>query len=245
MATRIHIVGARNCSRKEFENAFRGIGPLRADCANGWLSARFSVWVVEEVAIDDCLRRLPGPGLRITSEDACRWHLRLFKQGETPYLSCHPFGSLIREDQGRLPEPAHVPSKALRKRWADLISPSSHNPSRNKDAWRNPDSDEQRTRNGMDGIAAFLFDMRTWFRTPLPRERVEQWLALPYCDAMTAFFEWQAQDITDALIRFGIPMQREAVEATLTGENLSALQFETDLGNMPRFLLDLGLDCLD
>ncbi|MBI5094129.1 MAG: hypothetical protein HZB26_17015 [Candidatus Hydrogenedentes bacterium] len=227
-------------TQDEFNTAFAGLTLPDIETENGWRFFKARTWAIDHIGLDEGLMKLRGPCLRMTSEDGVRWFLRLFREGMNPFACCHPFTLARRTEEANPLDAAPLPSKAVRAHWLRLICPSERNASKRTDSWREPGSEEQKVRAEMWGIAGLLLDLRTWFGSPVPYDAAERLLGLPHQDAMREFFTWQAGYIADALARFGIPHDRQTVEATLSGASVSEGEFSTDLGNMPRLLADLG-----
>jgi len=240
MAVRIHIAGARNVTREDFLAAFAELKPQDASVVNGWCWIQASVWGVNSAKLDECLATLPGPCLRITSEDACRWRLRLFKQGQEPFSICHHFTRPGFEVSENSTEEADPPSPAMRADWLNRICAPEQAVGESEDYFGENAADEEEARAAMIGIADFLMDQREYFGERVPRELVARLLEMPYAGAMREYLSWHRKSLLDALKRFGIPHEEARVNATLAGESVSDREFEADLGNMPRFLADLG-----
>lgn len=239
MAVRIHVVGARNAAPGSFEAAFAGLNVPAAECANGWCWFQASVWSVETAPLDQCMSSLAGPCIRATSEDGCRWYLRLHTQGAAPWLMCCPFAHLPRAET--MASSGAVPAKAQRSRWLVQICPSKPPAS---DAAARTDAAiaaTEKLRRELNETARVLFDQRLYAGSAVPRDAAERLLALPHLEAMRGYFAWLAGNVSDTMTRYGIPHDRERVIATLTGAGVSGAEFDSDLGNMPRFLADIGL----
>jgi len=240
MAVRIHIAGARNVTTEEFLAAFAELNPQSAEAVNGWCWLQASVWGVSGSKLDECLAKLSGPCLRVTSEDACRWYLRLFKQGLEPFALCHHFTFVRRGDIDEPGDEANPPSASDRAKWLELICPVLHASSASDDFFGELAAKDDDMRAEMTGMADFLMDQRTMFGSPTPRDLVARLLELPHPKALHEYFMWQLESLTRALARFEIPYDPKTIEATLMGHSISDREFEADLGNLPRFLADIG-----
>jgi hypothetical protein len=96
MAIRRHIAAALGTTPEAFRAALRDALGEAAEAAEiaetkGWCWIMASVWGVAGTSLDAALGRLPGPGLRVTTEDGDRWYLHLFAPGHEPFTACHEF----------------------------------------------------------------------------------------------------------------------------------------------------------
>ncbi|MDX9971970.1 MAG: hypothetical protein RBU21_03160 [FCB group bacterium] len=64
---------------------------------------------------------------------------------------------------------------------------------------------------------------------------------LPFDEARRRFVETQARDLCDAFVAVGIPFDREALTAVLTGDSVTDEELDWDIGDLPRFLDELGM----
>ncbi|MHC4405309.1 MAG: hypothetical protein ACYTG0_37155, partial [Planctomycetota bacterium] len=217
MATRIHVVAARNLTseqlRARFEEAFGRERFEGADIqeAGGWVFFLGSVWTVAGEDLDEVLQTLPGPSLRITSEDASRWYLLLFAQDQEPFVLCHEF-ALIGATQS---EDAEAYERAM-----DFLREDDEEPSR-----------------PFDDLAEDFESVGC----PLPEEVKQRLRLLGYEEAVEGLFHWQAETLIEALGRFEIPHDPEEVRTVLTGENVTEAELDGDLGNLARFLMSIGM----
>jgi len=239
MAVRLHVVGARGVAREAFASAFAGLGAAHVRCANGWTWFEASVWSVEAEHLDRGCDALRAPCVRVTSEDACRWYLHVRWPGAAPELFCHPFTYAARTP-GCAAEHEPVPSKAKRAQWLRAICPATTHPARPADRSHEAVARVEKLRREMSRVGRFLLEQNVFFKSPAPRDVAERLLGLAYEQAMREYFLWQANAMSDCLARAGIPHDRERVVSTLTGASVSNGESESDLGNMPRFLADIG-----
>ncbi|MFA6244054.1 MAG: hypothetical protein WC655_24135 [Candidatus Hydrogenedentales bacterium] len=241
MATRIHVVGARNVNVDTFSAAFAELSLTGVETAGGWCWLSASVWGADTTSLDECVRTFPGPCIRVTSEDACRWYLSVFKQGLDPFTTCYPFGLLLKPDIAPSEEKDRVPSKSRRAEWLRVLCPSQSNASRPNTRIDRYDRGSPVCNADLTRIAEFLLDFRNLTGVHIPREIVARLLMLPFAAALHEFSAWHAGLVVDNLTRFGVPFNGPHLRATLVGESVTEGEFYSDLGNMPRFLADLGL----
>ncbi|MBM3501607.1 MAG: hypothetical protein FJX74_23380, partial [Armatimonadetes bacterium] len=128
MATRLHVAAARNVTLDEFTAAFaRQFGERWGDVSisseGGWHWFTASVWGVGGGELDAALETLPGPALRITTEDACRWYLILRGGGQEPYVLPHHFTELRRRDEEEPRDDEADPLAFLRDEESDNLKP--------------------------------------------------------------------------------------------------------------------------
>jgi len=240
MATRIHVVGARNVNVATFSAAFAELCPTGVETAGGWCWLSASAWGVDTTSLDECLHTFQGPCIRVTSEDACRWYLSLFKQGLDPFTTCYPFGLLLKPDIAPSEEKDRVPSKSKRVEWLKVLCPSQNNPHRPNTRIDRYDPGSPVCNIELTRITEFLLDFRNLTDVHIPKETVARLLMLPFAAALHEFSAWHAGLIVDTLTRFGVPFNGQRLRATLVGESVTEGEFHSDLGNMPRFLADLG-----
>lgn len=241
MATRIHVAAARNTSASEFRQALARaleIEPegLKVGQAGGWCSLVASVWTVAGSKLDDGLRALSGPTLRITSEDASRWYLNLFAKGQEPFFCCHEFSMVEPTDE----HAAGEDSFEVVEEMTDLsLLDEDDEDDELPDFLGELDEDEKEPdpRSPFDEIAEEF----EFLGYRLPEELRERTEGLDFRDTVEELFQWQAETVADALARFGVPHNRDEIVATLTGQTVTQREWDTDLGNLPRFLHGVGL----
>ncbi len=215
MATRIHIAAARNTTEDQLRGALgERFDEVDIQEAGGWHWLSASVWGVSGHELDEALKKLDGPSLRITTEDASRWYLLLFAKGQEPFVICHEFGGMGQYDDEDYRE---------EEEYEDAI-----------DFLR--EEGEERP-NPFDEVAEDFADMGC----PLPDELCERLRQLPLREALEQLHHSFAESTADALARFEIPHDRDEIIQCLTGESVDRAEWHHDVGDLPRFLTCLGM----
>ncbi|MBM3475308.1 MAG: hypothetical protein FJX75_18760 [Armatimonadetes bacterium] len=218
MATRLHVTAGRNVTLEEFTAALarqfgERWGDVKVSSAGGWHWFTVSVWGVAGGELDEALERLPGPSLRITTEDNSRWYLILRGKGQEPYVLCHEFSASRGGEDTELEE-------------VDLLH-----------FLRDDDSENLKTPpDPIEEVAESYADLGV----ALPSDLIERLKGLSYRRAVTALCQHFAEATADALQRFGVPHDREEVIGCLTGATVDAREWDHDIGDLPRFLVALG-----
>ncbi len=224
MAVRLHVAAARSSSAEDFRAAFEAKFGERFENAEivsegGWQYFVGSVWSVGGSELDEALQALDGPTLRVTTEDACRWYLLLDAKDEERYVLCHEFSMYDdEEDEDEAADAAHF------ERVAFLQDPESDN------VQPPPDPVEE------------LIGEYAEMSSPLPTELVERVRGMPIQEAGRVIRDGLAEATADALARFKIPHDREAIVGCLTGRTVTEGEMDADIGNLPRFMVALGFE---
>ena len=227
MAVRLHVAAARNTTEESFRAAFTGkfgerFEGARIESGGGWHWFTGSVWTVSGSELDEALQELPGPCLRVTTEDACRWYLLLYAEGQERYALCHEFSVLERPER----EGADSEEDDEDEGWWEAVAFLADDESDNLTT--PPTAAEE--------IIGEYRDMGC----PLPGSVAEALQGLSEREALRVVGRHLAENTADALERFGIPHDREAVIGCLTGTTVEERELWGDIGNLPRFLMALG-----
>jgi hypothetical protein len=222
MSVRLHVAAARDVTREQFVEAFARKfgdrwGEVQTSSDNGWHWFTASVWGVAGGDLDEALAALPGPALRVTTEDACRWYLILRAPGQEAHVLCHQFSDLPRGDADENADDAPDPLAFLR-------DPESVN---------------------LKPLPEPCDEIRERFRDlgrPLPDDLIESLRGFGYTRIQRALQQHFAQETVDALERCGVPHDRDEVVGCLTGATVDEKEYHDDIGNLPRFLVALGLE---
>ena len=80
---------------------------------------------------------------------------------------------------------------------------------------------------------------------PVPDELMAQLKTMSLADAQTRLVAWQAERVTELLTRFDIAHDADSIAAVLEGEGVSEDELMSGVGNLPRFLVGLGLESFE
>ena len=254
MATRVHVVAARGVEREAFVKAFNSFKNLEVEEAGGWVWFMASVWQVSASDLIGVLQTMPGTGFLLTTEDACRWYLSLWKPGEDPFVVCHEFTLLPddeTEDDAEEEEDAEldIDTSSFGVEEMSIAIPTTRKGVQvyADDGFFNIDEedlDDDEDDDEDDGFYAShvgsLIQEFEELGTPLPDDLVAAMKDLSYREACKAIVEWQSDQVVSALDRFDVPHDQDEVRAVLTGASVTPAELESDIGNMPRFLAALG-----
>jgi hypothetical protein len=253
LAVRRHILATRNSSLEEVAKTVESLPMSEWVDTNGWIWAMGSVWSVNRQSILEAAADLPGPVLLTTTEDACRWYIYLRKAGVEPFSTVHEFSGMERpkEDEGReddLDELYSEPENSESFQMEEIgeyppVPKSTLSPLDFEDDFFMEYVEDEEDEGDEDFYAASDVEM-------IVEEFLE--LGMPLPDSITSalkraenviecFQQTHASYIADALERFDIPHERATVMDILTGESVTQAEFESDTGNLWRFLEHLGL----
>lgn len=262
MAYRRHIVAARNTDRDAFAQALAAQQVSDIEESGGWCWAMASVWTTGADQLLDVLKGLEGPALLTTTEDGSRWWLHLVRKGLDRFSTFHEFtmiGNRVSEeggeddwediygcgdeedegDDGQVIELGPPPLPEQRLEPLDFEDPFFEDYA---DEELEEDDDEEEEEEDFDYSpdGALLGEYED-MGAPLPVFMVEALDGLPDGEVTERFLALHAEYIADAIETFGIPHERDEVIRILTGVGVSGGEFESDVGNLWRFLTHLGL----
>lgn len=237
MAFRVHVIAVRDIDAATLRHAMGGLEGIDVHETYGWTFATASVWGVDRA---DWLRRLesmPESSLFATTIDGAYWLLNLRAPGQTPFDLLHPFNSL-GVAPGSDPSGAEDGAGNRYRGASECASgaPESDPDPRVPEFFRNQPHAEAPP----SAIARLLGIVKS-FGAPLPEGIATRLSSLDDETAVPAFFAAQAALLIDALERFGMPHGPEEVTEALTGTSISDAELDSDLGNLPRLLVELGV----
>jgi len=208
-----------------------------------WLWTAFSVWGVSAVKLKHCLQIVSAPTILVTSEDGCRWHLKIFRGSEQLVSLCHEFRYLsatesIDEDfeEETLEDDLVVAGVARFDNDFDQLT----------FLW----DEEEAARivaEEKNEIAGFVAGQQ------IIKEQTELGMRLP--DGLSQklrsktspqkacwlLLEWQCKTIDDTLSQLGVSFDQERLAACFDPAVFSDEEADSDLGNMPRLVQTLGM----
>ena len=95
----------------------------------------------------------------------------------------------------------------------------------------------KRPRAAFDAVAD---EFKDW-NAALPEPLVESLRRLPYSQAMNRLRDWYVDLLPKALEAAGLTVDAQALRKVLLWEDVTPLEHDSDLGNLPRLLSTLGL----
>lgn len=256
MAFRRHIVAVRNTTKDALAEAFAALQKSEIEEANGWCFAMASVWTTGARDILERLTPFEGPAFLVTTEDGCRWWLHLHCAGRERFSTFHEFIQVgvssdsecgyddwadiysgEGEDEPNVIEIGSPPLPAQRLTPLDFeddfFEPYSDLEDDDEFDDENEDADES-------PISALLSNYEDC-GAPLPDSLVEALNSAEAGEITRTFVNLHGAYIADALDEFHVPHVREEVLRILTGESVTSGELESDVGNLWRFLVHLGL----
>jgi hypothetical protein len=78
------------------------------------------------------------------------------------------------------------------------------------------------------------------YARPLPVDISGKLKSMPPEEAVQFYFHWQQEYLVDGLERFELPHNREEIISIANGDAVSEGEFDSDVGSLPRFLVNLG-----
>ncbi len=182
-----------------------------------------SVWGVDSSKLFEGLQQLAATGLQCTTEDGSRWYLSLIQPGHEMVQFMHEF-HLFRSEQA--PD--------------EQVEPPEEEPVDPRLAFLEPDplpKELQRPWSQFDRVA----DDYEQMRLPIAMAFRDSVAGLNYGEAINRFRQYESQRMLNALHHAGIRFdQREFLDALLW-RSASARERDSDIGNLPRVLLALGI----
>jgi hypothetical protein len=255
MHQRVHILALRETGRQALLDAYPKAAQLDLTEENGWLWLAVPVWNATQEELAAVAKRCGAAALIASALESGRWLLRLLYTGGDTYTLLHEY--MLLEvmlygdgDSDDAPEGEDVSEEY--PGWHEGVpmpmTPMNFNEAPAEaigEGMTIPDTDffaEPRTGNGVPHFAvAIQRDLRS-FGCPMPEEVYEEVRALRGTEAMETFLDWQADDLCDALETFGVEHSPEEVLDIITGESVTLGELDTELGNLPRLLIALGIE---
>ena len=124
MAHRVVLIAARNCTTREFRDAFSVADTRTVYEVSGYVWFLTSAWTLRYSTIQKGVRSLPGPILFMNSLDGSCWNLWLARDGKEGFRYHHPFADLpALQDKTRLDEAdwlvahGHIDVKGIIEGW--------------------------------------------------------------------------------------------------------------------------------
>lgn len=256
MAIRRHVIAARNTTLEAFSAALAALKVSEVEEVNGWCWAMASVWTTSAHDLVNALVAFEGPCILTTTEDACRWRLHLRAKGLEPFDTVHEFqwighdsgtdeeeddwADLTEEDE-EMSEPIIVELPGFPRLPEQRLEPLDF-----EDDFFEAYSDDDESSDGEEEYREptpleYITECYEDNGIPLPKALVDMLAGLSDTEVYPRFLALHAAFIADTLESFGIAHDREEVLRILTGENLSAAERDSDIGNLWRFLHHLGL----
>lgn len=232
MSMTLQVFAARNTHRDEVLRVLPELRSADAHEENGWVWFLVSAWEAPADRLVESLGAFTGPVLLATLHDYECWTLRIQGEGRMPFAICLEFGKLLLDDTEepeensiiREPQPPETPLEVAIPQPKDYFAP----------AWgtRPPD--------GLPGIEDFAATPAR-LGMPIPAEVIDTLKREKPGDAIDSLIEWIADEIIDALEEFGIPHDTDEVDAALLGDSVTDGELNTPEGNLPRFLIAIGI----
>ena len=245
MATRLNVTAIRDCPPSEVravmsevltpvcrtdDSDCRPIGDLlQLTEHGGWVSFTTSVWGVSAADLNRGLCKLARPAVQFTTSDGSRWYLTVHGGPAGQVHFNHEFGTF-----GDDPDPAQ--DAEMQAELEQPEEPPEIDPSL-AFLEDDPPPGPARTRSIFDLIVDRLSDVGP----PVPDEFREAVAALPYSQAAARFRRWHADYVVSALAAAGIPFDETEARRAMLWENVTENERGSDLGNLPRLLVALGL----
>lgn len=257
MAVRRHIIAARNTTPEAFAAALASLKVSEVEVANGWCWAMASVWLTSSHELLLAAEVLEGPLFVVTTEDASRWRFHLRAKGLPPFDTVHEFqwisrdryAAAVEQDDWRdFSEEVDALEKPFIVEFPDFppLPGNRLAPLDFEDEFFEPYTDDENEEEEEETYQDYLpwesivaaYDGNG---SPLPPDIVDALPSLPNGEVYSRFLALHGAYIADGLDRFGIAHDRTATLHILTGENVTAREMESDVGNLWRFLDHLGL----
>ena len=248
MAMRMHVVGAYGASPADFRAALDLIGGegsgsqcFHIGSSGPWQWASGSVWQVSGSDIDQALASLPGPALRVTSSDAVLWMLALTRGDRELFRGVHHFTyagkSPDKFDGHEESFDVDFPEEELNE-----VAGIDRDDPKLQFLW-DTDEEERLKREYAEEAESTVagLDDYTEYGVALPESVIGEMKQQPARGWHIALIAHGSQ-IVAALEQFGFEFDRDAVLELLTVGQLTELESDSDIGNMPRFLRTLGID---
>jgi len=255
MHQREHILALRDTGRQALLDAYPKAAELDLIEENGWLWLAVPVWNATQEELAVVANRCGAAALIASALESGRWLLRLLYTGGDTYTLLHEYmllevllyGDGESDDAPEAEDPSDdYPG------WHEGIPMPMTPPNINEvpaetigDGMSIPDTDFFAEPREVDGVHSFVVNMQRDLRAfgcPMPDEVYEELRTMRGTEAMEAFLDWQGDDLCDALESFGVEHSPEDVLDIITGESVTMGELDTELGNLPRLLIALGIE---
>ncbi len=257
MAIRRHIVAVRNTTKDALREALAALQVSEIEEVNGWCFALASVWTTGARDLLEAIAAFEGPAFLVTTEDGSRWWLHLLGAGRERFSTYHEFTTIGSQGD----------TEAQQDDWQDIFGAGDLDedcvveigmpdlPERRLtpldfeddffEYFSDDDEDDDDEYDEDDqSPAAWISSYYEECGIPLPAALVAAIEAAEPSDRTRVFLTRHAEYIADALAEFGVPHDRDEVIRILTGDGVTRHELESDLGNLLRFLVHLGLGAM-
>ena len=250
MAVRRHIVAGLNIDRDGFAEAFADLGQPQIEVTGPWTWFMASAWAVNADKLLERMEKLSCTALHMLTSDGCRWYLNLRGPGQEPFSTCYEFHMATASgededeaeydyedeyDEEDAPGVVGVTIPVLHTVVNGTVQIAGDD-FFNRDMGDVEDDEEEENR----GPGETMAEDYAFLGCPLPANLVDEIRDLSRGEARERVAEWQTEAIRDALGRFGIAFEPDAVRDVLSGASVTNAEWSNDIGNLPRFLLVLG-----
>jgi hypothetical protein len=231
MSLSTQILAVRNASVHEVLRAVPGLGSVPSHEENGWVWFNLSPWDVDSETLLGAMHEFAGPVLLASLYQYEAWTLRLAGEGQLPFAICYEFSKILLDAEDDLfdlenspfPPPPSEPLGTPLPAGDDFFQPARG------EGGDKPSPVER------------LISTPHRLGLPVPQEVIDD-LQDEKPELVTdAFADWVTDEILDALESFDIPHDVEEVEGVLLGDWVSDGELEMPEGNLPRFLICLGM----
>ncbi|MBI1317451.1 MAG: hypothetical protein GC168_00695 [Candidatus Hydrogenedens sp.] len=251
MPQRVHVLALRNTPRAQLVRVFPKAAQLDLYEEHGWLWFAMPVWTTTQEELLGVAEQCGAPALAASVLEGGRWLLRLRYPDGGLFSMLHEFLliELLRYEGGQeedldadaypgwadgvpLPLPAlgvEVPPSAPYE--GGMAMPEGG-------FFAAPLASGE----GQPHFADAMQQELTAFGCPMPDDVLQELRELDTDDATADFLSWQGDELCDALEAFDIGHEPEAVLDIVTGESVSDGELDTELGNLPRLLMALGIE---
>lgn len=250
MAHRFHVVAARNVEAAVFEQALVSLAPQVADqpadqpfrfgSSGDWHWALASVWQVGGDDIDRALATLPDAALRVTTSDGILWMLTVTGGGEI-FRGVHFFTWVGRTNWDEFVEQPPEDDPDFPEFAPDNVAGIDRDEPELQFLWDDEEAAGIASRARSEAAPEKPWQAYLEYGITFPAELIAKIEELPAHEGQRAAYYGHAEQIADALMKRGIPAQRDSLVQLLTIEPLTPQERESDLGNLPRFLAQLGI----
>ncbi len=227
MAYRIHVTAIRNSAVELVRKTYLEIlgdcfGDVKLIEHAGWISFRTSVWQVSSRDLIEGLQQLNQPGLRFTTEDGSRWYVTMCSPGNEPETMIHEFGNHDEMDLDELDYADEEEDDYVDPELAFLEEEPQSPPHRKTPFHR-------------------FADQYAELGAALPQSLIDEVGTLSLPAAINRFRTWHQDRFVEFLTSAGVQFNADAVRGTLSWQGLTEVERDSDLGNLPRLLSQIGL----
>ena len=227
MAYRIHVTAVRNSTAEAIRSTYCDIlGSGFADVAlaenTGWISFRTSVWNVSSRDLIKGLQQLNKPGLQFTTEDASRWYVTMCMPETEPETMVHEFG---HHEQLEVDEEYYAADDE-----DDYVDPEL--------AFLEDEPPQPaQAKTALDRFAEDFAELGA----PLPQSLVGEIRSLAFAEAVAQYRLWHQDRLIGFLRAAGVCCDDNAVRKVLAWQGITEVERDSDIGNLPRLLSQIGL----